>query len=585
MSGGRAIPAITSSLTDEAVCFAIDVVDSSGVAERLEALLVRSTGRRRALALRALLVALLLLALDDRPLHLKAATRLLFCSLSPSWRTELGVVGEAGTKKALLARYRCVRHLFHLAISVMDPSCQAKNRVISQEALAALAKELCEADVILRRERLESVVGDLIEASVKVCSKEELERFDGAVGLDATVVPLFSRGPSARAGTSSSDPDGGWYVREGDHRDVRGPKGKQLRKLFWADEATIVTMGRPAGAVPAHPNLVPAACLTRPGEDPGGTAVRLLTSVRRRGYRAGYLGADRAYSQARPERFHLPVRALGYSVVMDYKGTELGRQANSAGAVMVDGAFYCPSMPEDLVSVSTDLRAGTIDAATHAARIAARGSWRLVRKEGPDKDGYERFACPAQGGHPHLCCPLRPAAAVAALGQIPVLSPPVEPPKVCTQSAVTIAPGIGARHRQDLAYGSPEHARVYATYPNTIEGTNGYLKDPAHEARGQPGRRRVRGIARPLPLRGPAPHGGQLAQDRRLPGPGRQRRRTQGGRAGPTSPHKPHRLPAAAGASRLIEVTEHQRPNRRVRRSRITLSSAARAPIGPPRRA
>jgi hypothetical protein len=482
-------------MSDEAISFAIDVVDASGVAERLEALLVKGTGRHRTLPLRALLVALLLLALDDRALHLKAATKLLYCVLAAPWRAELGVVGEASTKKSLLARYRCVRYLFHLATSVMDPSCQVKNRVIDQGALDALAKELSEAEVTLRQERLESVVGDLLEASVSVCSPEELERFDGSVGLDATVVPLFSRGPSRRAGTCASDPDGGWYVREGDHRDVLGPKGKQLRKLFWADEATIVTMGRPPGTVPAHPNLVLAACLTRPGEDPGGTAVRLLTSVRVRGYPAGFLGADRAYSQARPERFHLPVRALGYSFVMDYKETELGRQANSAGAVMVEGTFYCPSLPEDLVSASADLRKGTIDAATHAARIAARASWRLVRKEGPDEDGYERFACPAQGGHPHLCCPLRPAAAVAALGKIPVLSPPLDPPKVCTQSAVTIAPDIGARHRQDLAFGSPEHGRVYATYRNTIEGTNGYVKDAAHESLASPGRRRVRGIA------------------------------------------------------------------------------------------
>jgi hypothetical protein len=495
MSGGRAVPSLTSHMSDEAISFAIDVVDASGVAARLEALLEKGTGRPRTLPLRSLLVALLLLALDDRALHLKAATKLLYCALSARWRAELGVVGEASTKTSLLARYRCVRYLFHLAVSVMDPSCEVKNRVIAKEALDALAKELSEADVKLRRDRLESVVADLIEASVSVCAPEELTHFDGSVGLDATVVPLFSRGPSRRGGTSASDPDGGWYVREGDHRDVVGPKGKQLRKLFWAQEATIVTMGRPPRAHPLYPNLVLAACLARPGEDPGGTAVRLLTSVRGRGYRAGFLGADRGYSQAQPERFHLPVRALGYSLVMDYKETELGRQANSGGAVMVDGAFFCPSMPEDLVSASVDLRAGTIDAATHAARIAARGSWRLVRKQGPDKDGYERHGCPGRGEHPHLCCPLQPAAADKARGQIPVLAPPLDPPKVCTQSAVTIAPDIGARHRQDLAFGSPQWARTYATYRNTIEGTNGYLKDTAHESLASPGRRRVRGIA------------------------------------------------------------------------------------------
>ncbi len=130
---------------------------------------------------------------------------------------------------------------------------------------------------------------------------------------------------------------------------------------------------------------------------------------------------------------------------------------------------------------------------TYAARVKAREAWRLVRKAGPDADGYERFSCPAQGEHSHLCCPLRPYA--RALGQVPVLAPPLAPPKLCTQSAITVAPDIGARHRQDLAFGSEEWARTYATYRKTIEGANGYLKDTAHEALACPGRRRVRGIA------------------------------------------------------------------------------------------
>src|SRR5205807_1140819 len=65
----------------------------------------------------------------------------------------------------------------------------------------------------------------------------------------------------------------------------------------------------------------------------------------------------------------------------------------------------------------------------------------------------------------------------------------------CTQTAITIAPGTGARYRQDLPYGTPAWQARYATLRNTIEGLNGYAKDPAHEALAQPGRRRVRGIA------------------------------------------------------------------------------------------
>lgn len=481
-------------LTDEAICFCTGVTDSSGVADELEGLIEKRTGRPRCIKVRAVLVALLLLAMDDRALHLKAATQVLFCKLPATWKAELAVNGDASTNKALLARYRQVRYLFHLMVSALDPSIEPKDRVLPLQQLEAKRKKLSTEEVAARQAALLKFVNDLLDASVKVCSPGELGRFDGSVGLDATPVPLWSRGPSVRSGTSASDPDGGWYVREADHRDGTGPDGKTLRKICWALEATVVTMGRPPGGLAAYPDLAVALSLGRPGEDPGGTGAKLLAGLRARGWPAGYLGADRGYSQCLPERFHLPARALGYSVVMDYKATELGRQASSQGAVMVDGAFYCPAMPDELVQASADKRAGAIDQETFKARISARAQWRLVRKAGPDQDGYERFGCPAQGPHPQLCCPLRPRAS-RALGQVPVLAPPRLAAKLCTQSSVTVAPDIGARHRQDLAFGTENWARTYATYRNTIEGWNGYAKDTAHEALAEPARRRVRGIA------------------------------------------------------------------------------------------
>ena len=111
--------------------------------------------------------------------------------------------------------------------------------------------------------------------------------------------------------------------------------------------------------------------------------------------------------------------------------------------------------------------------------------------------GHRRPTLAPKGGHqaPLLRAlgPLAPRAGSRGPGHHQDV--PARPPKVCTQSAVTIAPDIGARHRQDLAFGSPEWGRTCTTYRNTIEGTNGYVKDTAHEALGQPGRRRVRGTA------------------------------------------------------------------------------------------
>jgi hypothetical protein len=369
MTGGLALPPAGAGVSDQTVAFAAELTDRSGQAPVIEAALARRTGRPRPLPVRAVLTALLCLALEDRPLFLTEATRILFQQLSPASR------------------------------------------------------------------------------------------------------------------------------RLRDHRDPEDGKGKPLRKIFWAVEATIATTARLPGAPPATPNLAIGMAMARPGEDPGGTGARVLASVAARGHKTGPLGYDRAYTQALPERFHLPVRALGYHAVMDYRDDQLGIQANTGGAILVEGSWYCPALPGPLITATTRLRDHAITAGLYDQQIAARCPYQLRHKDGPGADGYQRLSCPAAGRHPGLICPLRPASLSPRDGRAKALQPPPEPPKACTQTAITIAPDIGARYRQDLPYGSPAWHHTYAALRNTIEGLNGYLKDPARQALAQPARRRVRGIA------------------------------------------------------------------------------------------
>ena len=493
--GGLAIPGPGSAPDEDTVTFAAGLIDRSGKAPVLEAALAHRTGRPRPLPVRAVLTALLYLALDDRPLFLTevhpvavlpAASRVPPAARRARYRHHrAGLQGRLPPGPVLLPRDRVHRGPLRAA---GKPAADRRRASGPHQAHGP-------GQAAAARDRLEALVNALLEASVSVLSEDERAAFGGGTALDATPVPLFSRGPSKRTGLSASDPDGGWYVREGDHREREDDKGKPLRKLAWALEATIAVTARPPGAPPAHPNLATGLAMTRPGEDPGGTGARVLASVAARGHEPGWLGYDRAYTAALPGRFHLPARALGYSPVMDYRADQLGIQANSQGALLVEGAWYCPALPEPLIAATASLRDHLITRELHDRQIAARARYQLKRKDGPDADGYQRLSCPAAGGHPGLMCPLRRASLSPRDGRPKVLQPPQEPPRLCRQTAITIAPDVGARYRQDLPYGSPAwHAR-YATLRNTIEGLNGYAKDPAHQALAAPGRRRVRGIA------------------------------------------------------------------------------------------
>ena len=496
MSGaGLALPPTGGGVSDQAAAFAAELVDRSGTAPVIEAALAHRTGRPRPLPARAVLTALLCLALDDRPLFLTEVTRLLFCQLPPASRRLLGVPGAAGTERAFLAACRRVRYCFHAIVSAADPSPLPKNRRLTAGELKARTKPMTPDQATAARDRLEALASALLEASVSVLTQAGAAASGGGTGLDATPVPLFSRGPSKRTGLCASDPDGGWYVREGDHREREDGKGKPLRKIAWALEATIATTARPPDAEPGCPNLAIDLAMARPGQDPGGTGARVLASAAARGHKPGWLGYDRACTAALPGRFHLPARALGYSPVMDYRDDQLGIQASTGGAILAEGTWYCPALPEPLITATTRLRGHAITRELYDQQITARACYRLKRKDGPDADGYQRLSCPATGSHPGLICPLRKTSTSPRDGRPKVLQPPPEPPRLCRQTAITIAPDTGARYRQDLPYASLAwHAR-YATLRNTIEGLNGYAKDTAHQALAQPARRRVRGIA------------------------------------------------------------------------------------------
>ena len=133
----------------------------------------------------------------------------------------------------------------------------------------------------------------------------------------------------------------------------------------------------------------------------------MLASAAARGRKTGWPGYDRAYIQALPGRFRLPARALGYKPVMDYRADQPGIQANTGGAILAEGTWYCPALPQPLITATTRLRDHAISRELYDQQITARCPYQLKHEDGPGTDGYQRLTCPAPGRHPALMCPLR----------------------------------------------------------------------------------------------------------------------------------------------------------------------------------
>ncbi|MFJ6618942.1 hypothetical protein ACIQOW_15365 [Kitasatospora sp. NPDC091335] len=111
--------------------------------------------------------------------------------------------------------------------------------------------------------------------------------------------------------------------------------------------------------------------------------------------------ADLEELTALPEAFHIPVRDLGYRPIWDYRIDQLGIQGSHTGALLIDGTWYCPDLPQPLTTATADLLTKNIDHTTWRARIDARASYRLRPKAAPDHRGAPAHALPRSRHPPH----------------------------------------------------------------------------------------------------------------------------------------------------------------------------------------
>ncbi|MEV7393825.1 hypothetical protein [Streptomyces sp. NPDC091215] len=517
-------------IDDTDVEIAIDEVDNSQLVPLLEEFVHLPRGRHRTLHLRNLLIGLHLCTQDTGgKIVLERVTDILYFRISPRLRALLGVPDYEDHDQGFEAAYAVVRRLFHAMKDAMNPSPLPPNGHLSRAEANALTTAADIDDLAERERRLALFTEFVLDASVRPLHTLLSELAEVSLGIDATPVRTFSRGRRTRGPELATDPDAGWYVREGDHRDPDAPvsesmrpapppakpgkakaagdkKKTSLRKkyLFGFDAHLIVTRDAEHDAVlldngTPNPDVLPALvlgiALDKPGQRPAYNGLKILNRLRDRGYKPGYLAGDRAYNNSEPDEWQLPVRAMGYKPVYDYRADQLGRQGSTQGAILVEGHWYCPSMPDPLINATIDLHAERIDRETWVQLIAARRGYRLMPKQNADDEGYQRMMCPADAGKAQ--CTIKQHTMGRGI-HLPLIDPepsPVGPLKICRQKAITVSPEAGAKHWQALEYGGPEWQKVYFRLRNSVEGYNGYAKNPLAEGIESAGSRRIRGIA------------------------------------------------------------------------------------------
>jgi hypothetical protein len=235
-----------------------EIIDASGAAPRIEAMLPAGV-RARQLLVRTLLLGMLLVLADHRPAHLTRVHQAL-TALSEDDQRRLGVITDWKNGPHQLT-YRQAEYTFGLAAG-------------------ALAKD--EPDG-LPSPVLQALCDDLLEASVPEKSKDA----SASLAVDWTDLETFSRPPPAKGGPCA-DPEASWGHR----------KNNLLRsqdELFYGYYLSAGTMAREENG-PAVPELARRATISSCRHDPVRAMVPVLTALPAAGIPLGDILDDSGYS-------------------------------------------------------------------------------------------------------------------------------------------------------------------------------------------------------------------------------------------------------------------------------------------------
>jgi hypothetical protein len=323
-----------------------DIIDASGVAPRIEALLPAGV-RPRQLTVRTLLAGMCLTQADHRPAHLTRVHQAL-TALGADDQRRLGVIADW-------------KHGPH------QLTCRQTERTFGL-VTGALGKDQPDG---LPSATLARTCEDLLEASIP----EEFKDASTSLAVDWTDLESFSRPPPAKGGNCAG-PEASRGHRK---NNLPGPKDELFFGYYFP--AGIMMPGEHG---PAVPEFARRATVSSCRHDPVRALVPVLTRLPAAGIPLGDILADSGYAHRDADAWALPLRAAGASLVQDLHPHDRGPKGTHDGAIISNGNLYCPKTPRSLPELGPLARDATPEqAAAHDARTAELAPWRTASSAAP----------------------------------------------------------------------------------------------------------------------------------------------------------------------------------------------------------
>ncbi len=340
-----------------------EIIDASGAAPRIEALLPIGV-RRRQLRVRTLLAGMTLTQADCRPAHLTRVRDTLI-ALPAGDQARLGVTEDRAGGPHLLT-CRQTERTFRLVAGALGGDHPGG----------------------LPPDRLQRICDALLEASIPAGFKNASR----PLPADWTDLESFSR-PPPRGTSDCADPEASWGHRK---NNLLRTQDEPFYGYYLSAEIMM-----PEENGPAVPEFARRAAISSCRHDPVRAFAPALTAMPGQQIPPGDILDDSGYAHRDAGARAIPLRTAGAQLVQDLHPQDRGPKGTHHGAIIANGNPYCPCTPRTLLELGPLPPGAAREQATaHDAKTAEPASWRTASSAAsPATTPTATTACSAP------CCP------------------------------------------------------------------------------------------------------------------------------------------------------------------------------------